>query len=426
METQTILEHLKKWNFWTQDKQTGTQRTQYLTQLKPFIKIPEIIALIGLRRSGKSTICYQILEQLITQGVPRQNTLFINLEDPAWGEHIAVNTLQEMFQAYLEIHAPQGVVYVVLDEVQHVSRWERFVLSIYDSKQPVKFFITGSNSQLLQSNISNLLSGRYISKQVFPLNFQEFLQFKKISFEKIASPYVFHALREYIQYGGFPRVVLEENKDIKNALLQDYYNSIVERDIILRNNVRHKTELKDILLYVMSHITSCVSTYNLEKGMGVSSQTISAYLEYMEQAFLISRVKQYDQNVKKQIYNPDKVYVADTGLAHIAGFQFSPNIGRYMENAVFQHFHSQNKDIYYWQNGKEVDFVIRNGLMLSELIQVTYRLHADAWERETSALSLAAQQYPDAKKALIYWEDDYPDKPAGDFGLVRVDKVLGG
>ncbi len=408
MDRKNIIEALEKWNFWQQNIDTGVKRTRYLKEFLRLIKIPEVIAIVGVRRCGKSVLCYQILESLIKNQVPRENTLFINFEDPVFGETVSLNNLQEIFASYLEFKNPQGRIYLFLDEVQRVNNWERFVLSLYDSRQPVKIFVTGSNSRLLSDKISTLLTGRYLTQKIYPLDFKEFLEFRRVEVEKVISrPRILNLLREYLKFGGFPRVVLEKEVIIKNSLLQEYYNTIIEKDVILKNNLKSKTEIKDLALYLMSNIGSLISSYSLAKKIGISHQNIMSYLDFFEEALLINRIPKFDVNVKKQIYNPDKTFVIDSGLSRIAGFSFSENSGHYLENMVFNHYLSQGKKIYYWKNGGEVDFLIKEGLKIKELVNVCYSLKdSEVLSREVRSLREAGTLFKDAAKKIVFWEKD--------------------
>lgn len=426
MDKQTIVENLQKWNFWNQDINTGVERKQYLKELEILLNIPEVIALIGVRRSGKSILCYQLLEKLIKiDKVPKQNTLFINFEDPFWGEKVSLTTLTDIYQAYLEDKAPKGKIYLFLDEVQKVEKWEKFVLSLYDSHQQVKVFVTGSNSSLLESNISTLLSGRYLIKKIFPLNFSEFLDFKNINLNMITNQaFIFNLLQEYLRYGGFPRVVLEKDITIKNYLLQEYYNSIIEKDIIFKNNIKNKVEVKNLALYIMSNVGSLFSTYATAKKLDIAHQNINNYLNFFEEAFLISRISKFDYSVKKQIYNPDKLFVVDTGLSQIAGFSFSENIGHYLENLVFQYYSQKRRQLYYWKNGTEIDFVIKEGIKSKKIINVCYSLNEITGERETTSFEKAKKIFPKVEKELIYWEKSEKFKNNRGIKLRRIIDLL--
>ena len=225
MDTSEVIITLNKWNFWHQKIDTGFRRSWYFERLKKYLDIPEIIALSGVRRSGKSTIILQLIESLIHNGVPAKNTLYINFEEPNFGDSLDVQFLGKLFDAYLEFHNPEGRTYIFLDEIQLVTGWEKFVASLYDRRADIKIFVTGSSAKLLRGEIATLLSGRYISEVIYPISFREFLDFKNISYSPlIKTPKLYNALREYMEFGGFPRIVTEKDAYTKKIILSEYFN----------------------------------------------------------------------------------------------------------------------------------------------------------------------------------------------------------
>lgn len=407
MDRDIIIQILDRWNFWHKKIDTGIKRKTYLEKIIKYLTNPEIIALTGVRRSGKSTLLLQIIEYLITNGTDPQNTLYINFEEPLFEANADLQFLEEVFNSYLEFFNPRGKIYLFLDEIQLVEKWERFVVSLYDRKENVKIFITGSSSRLLKAEISTLLSGRFLSETVAPLNFREFLQFKNISYKGIKSTALSFHLKEYLEFGGFPRVVLETGRQEKIKILEEYYSSIVERDVISRNKIKNSREVKELLLYLLSNTGNQVSTYSVEKNLGISNENARRYFEYFNEAFLIDFVDFFSYKVKKQIYNPKKVYCIDTGLINVASFKFSENKGRILENTVFNCLKQNNKKIYYWRNKTEIDFIIRQGYTIKEIINVSWALKdKKTVERELESLEIAKEELKCSKSILVYWEKD--------------------
>ncbi|OGK15904.1 hypothetical protein A2774_02635 [Candidatus Roizmanbacteria bacterium RIFCSPHIGHO2_01_FULL_39_12c] len=407
MEKDRIIQILDRWNFWHRKIDVGVRRSFYLDKIKKYLSSPEVIVLTGVRRSGKSTILLQIINDLIEDGVPPINTLIVNFEDPAFEVETSLSFLRELFDAYLESFNPKGKIYLFLDEVQLIDKWERFVSSLYDRKEKIKIFVTGSTSKLLQSDISTLLSGRYFSEVIYPLNFKEFLDFKKISYHQIISPQILHALKEYMELGGFPRVVLEKDKSRKVKVLEEYYSSIVERDIIVRQKLKNTKEVKELLLFLFSNIGNQISTYNIEKLLGLSNENTRRYLEYFEEAFLINMVDFFSHKVKQQIYNPKKVYCVDSGLMSVSAFKFSENKGKIAENIVFNHLLQNKKEVFYWKNKTEVDFVIRKKYQICEIYNVCWSLKEKTTiEREISSLEIAKKELKAEWTNLIYYEKE--------------------
>lgn len=407
MDISEIIKTLDKWNFWNQKIDTGIRRQFYLDELNRYLKMSEIVALTGVRRSGKSTIILQIIEDLIqNEKVNPKNTLYLNFEEPSFVGSLELKLLIKIFDAYLEFYNPKGKIYLFLDEVQLVKNWEKFVVSLYDRKANIKIFVTGSSSKLLQNEISTLLSGRYISKTVYPLSFREFLDFKKTEYKPLLkTPKLYNQLREYLEFGGFPKIVLEKNKHNKRILLAEYFNSIVERDIILRHQIKNIKDVREIISFVFANVSKQTSTYKLEKNFDISSQNIRRYFEYFDEAFLLQFVSFFSYSVKKQIYNPQKIFAIDTGLRNAVSFKFSEDIGKLLENTVFMEFLRKKEQPYYWENGTEIDFLTRKGYQVSELFNACYSLEdKQTLNREIKSLEKGMAEFKKSKAALIYWE----------------------
>lgn len=410
MTTSEIIAILDKWNFWNQKIDTGFRRALYSEKLGKLLSMSEVVALTGVRRSGKSTLILQLIEGLIAKGTAPRNTLYINFEEPNFSDDLNAKFLGKIFDAYLEFFDPKERVFIFLDEVQLVKGWERFVAALHDRKANVKIFVTGSSSKLLKSEISTLLSGRYVSEIVYPLSFAEFLDFKKENHTPlIKSPKAYNYLREYVEFGGFPKIVIEKEDYGKKILLVEYFNSILERDILLRHRIKNEKDIKEIVSFSMANVSSQISTYRMEKDFGISNPNARRYFGYFEESFLLQFVPFFAYSVKKQIYNPQKVFSIDTGLRNAISFKFSEDIGKLLENIVFIEFLRRKEAPYYWE-GKttEVDFILRHGHEVSELVNVCYSLTAKSLEREIKSLEEGMSEFGKAKAKIIYWEGEPP------------------
>lgn len=413
MNISEIMSVLEKWNFWSQRIDTGFKRPFYSEKLSKLLRMSEIVALTGIRRSGKSTLILQLIEELIEKGTKPKNTLYINFEEPNFSDNLNVKFLVRIFDAYLESVAPKGKVYLFLDEVQMVSGWERFVVSLYDRKVDVKIFVTGSSSKLLMGEISTLLSGRYVSEVIYPLSFREFMDFKKEVRQPahsflIKTTKLYNYLREYIEFGGFPKVVLEKDDYGKKTLLIEYFNSILERDILFRHRIKNKKDIGEIANFSLANISGKISTYKLEKDFGISSPNSRRYFEYFKEAFLLQFVSFFSYSVKRQMYNPQKVFSIDTGLRNAVSFKFSEDIGKLLENIVLLELLRKKEKPYYWEGKTEVDFVLRQGHKVSELINICYSLDKKTLEREIKSLEEGMEEFSDVKAKIIYWEGTPP------------------
>lgn len=409
MNTSEIITTLDKWNFWNQKIDTGLRRVAYAKKLKTLLDMSEIIALTGVRRSGKSTLILQLIEELIAKGAQPYNTLYINFEEPNFSDDLNARFLGKILDAYFEFFDPKGKVYLFLDEVQLVKGWERFVAALHDRKANVKIFVTGSSSKLLKSEISALLSGRYVSEIIYPLSFAEFLDFKKEKYMPVIKrPKLYNYLREYVEFGGFPKIVIEKEKYGKKILLVEYFNSILERDILLRHRIRNEKDVKEIASFSLTNVSSKISTYKIEKDFGISNPNTRRYFWYFEEAFLLQFVPFFSYSVKKQIYNPQKVFSIDTGLRNAVSFTFSEDIGKLLENIVLLEFLRRKEALYYWERKTEIDFVLRHGYKVSELVNVCYSLNGSSLERELKSLEEGISEFKDAKAKIIYWEGTPP------------------
>jgi uncharacterized protein len=404
-----IITTLDKWNFWHQKIDTGLRRALYSKKLNALLGMSEIVVLTGVRRSGKSTLILQLIEELITNGVPSLNTLYINFEEPNFSDDLNARFLGKILDAYFEFFDPQGKVYIFLDEVQLVKGWEKFVAALYDRKADVKIFVTGSSAKLLKGEIATLLSGRYVSEIIYPLSFAEFLDFKQEKYlPVIKKPKLYNYLREYVEFGGFPKIVIEKEVYGKKILLVEYFNSIVERDILLRHRIRNEKDVKEIASFSLTNVSNKISTYKIEKDFGISNPNTRRYFGYFEEAFLLQFVPFFSYAVKKQIYNPQKVFSIDTGLRNAVSFTFSEDIGKLLENIVLIELLRRKESPYYWEGKTEIDFVLRRGYKVSELVNVCYLLNDQSLERELKSLEEGLSEFKGAKAKIIYWEGTPP------------------
>ena len=178
MQRDQIIEALSIWNFWETEIDTGIRREEYLDLFSRYLSTDEIVTVTGIRRSGKSTLLLQLLKDRIKKQTPRETTLFINFEEPKFYPVLNLEFLDQVWQSYLDFFKPTGLVYLVLDEVTRVKGWEQWVWSKYDRKEKVKIFVTGSNTALLSSEFSSVLTGRHLEAGVWPLSFKEFIAFQ--------------------------------------------------------------------------------------------------------------------------------------------------------------------------------------------------------------------------------------------------------
>ena len=404
MNDSQLIEVLEFWNFWNQDRRTGVYRKDYVDELYHQGKLKEASIVAGVRRAGKTTILLQVLRKLIDSGTPRENILYVNFEEPTFIPYLTVEFLLRIHDLYLERFNPRGRTYVVLDEVQLVPGWERFVRGLYD--RDIKFYITGSSSKLLSKEYGTSLTGRIVSNEVFPLSFQEFLAFKEK--EKMiersrgkGSPALRNLFNQYTRFGGFPQVVLTEEETDKMQILKDYYTAVIEKDIIQRYKVRDIKKLKEFCLNLYANVATHFSGYQAEKRQKISQPTANKFLEYAREVFLVQTTDYFSYSFTEQKANPYKVYAIDPGLYNAVSFRFSENIGRIFENVVYLALRRKGEEIFYWKGKGEVDFLVRKGTRIDRLINVCWELNKKNEKREFSGLYEAMKQFNVSNAQII-------------------------
>ena len=370
MNREEIIETLMLWNLWEKDLDTGIPRQKYLSRFKKYLPAQEIVALTGVRRSGKSTILLQILAGLIKQGVKRKNTLYINFEDPKFYKSLDIDLLDAIWKAYCDYLKPAGRVYIVLDEVQKIKGWEHWVRSKYDRKEDVKIFVTGSSADLLSSEYATVLTGRHLQVSIAPLVFSEFLEFKgiKVIQDKLwllkNKDRLMSLSLDYFKIGGFPRVVLTEDELLRNELLVQYFNDILSKDVAERHKIKALGKLKNLALFYGTNFTRGYTFNKVRKfaEFALSLDSIQRFSHYLEDAYLIYFLPRFSYSLKNQMQAQRKVYIVDNGLHNSVAFKFSEDKGKLLENAVFQHLKSSGKEIYFFSEKQEVDFVCKKVL----------------------------------------------------------------
>ncbi len=386
------------------------------------IAAPHVNDIVGVRRCGKTYYMYQLISELLERGVPKSNILYLNLDDdrlqPLNGDELQL--LIETFRETQEI-SEEARLYLFLDEIQNFPSWERWVKGSYDRMKNVKIVISGSNASLLSQEISTLLTGRHLSTRMFPFNFAEFLDYHSVSFDLKTLPYsedrivIKRRFNEYLEKGGFPETIVYPSVQHRETL-QSYFDDIIYRDIISRHRIRNPLIFKDLALFCISNVAK-PHTYNSLRKLfatysSLSTDAIINYIGYLEDAFLLFSLSHYDESLKRQMSKPRKLYCIDTGMINAVSFKLSSDTGRLYENLVFiQLLHSGN-EIYYWQDrkGLEVDFVIKERLKPTRLIQVCSNLSdPETKEREVNGL-LAGMKNFKMKEGIIITSDLFDEE----------------
>ena len=403
---------LFEWNpWWTGNFESDYLERELLEKIMTWTERRQVIPITGCRRSGKTTIMYILIKQLLKK-VPKENILFIKCDDERIQEE---NIIESMRNKHLELFNPAGKVYIFLDEVQELKDWDKTVKRIYDLKKDVKIFLTGS--RLLKSELSTSLAGRFAYFDVYPFSFKEFLKTKNITVDRNLNiiskkDEIKHYLREYIQWGGFPEITLENDEAIKKELLKFYSDSILYRDVIKRSNITKVEKVEKLKNYLLQNISNLLNYNKIAVHLGISADTVASYLHAMEDAYFFFSQSIFSYSLKKQQVNPKKIYCVDPGIRNAVGFRFSSDLGRLYENIVFLHLKKNCDEIYYWKDKTgEVDFLLKREERISEVIQVCVDVPA-AEKREIRPL-LSALDHFNLEKGTIVSGDTRDVKSIG-------------
>lgn len=327
----------------------------------------KIVSLIGVRRSGKTSILYHIIEHL-RQTINPVNVVYINFEDDRLFP-IGPGNLNDLVEAYYDLYPEKRheKIYLFLDEIQNVDGWEKFVRRVYDTLN-VGLFITGSSSTLLGSEIASALRGRTITYEIFPFSFAEYLDFRNIEVNFHSSSslnYIANAFEDYLVNGGFAETI-DVVPDIRTRVLRDYVDLVIYKDIIERHGIKNHALMKHLVKYCFTHMATAASMTKLfndfkSQGFRLGKDTLYDYFSYLEDAFAVFSVPVFRNSVREEMRNPKKIYAVDNGFKSIFEVTLSPDYGRLYENAAFLHLRRKTREVYYFLQNQEVDFYCRVG-----------------------------------------------------------------
>ncbi len=383
----------------------------------------KIITIIGPRRAGKTYFLYEQMEDFIKKGVKKENILYLNFEEPRL-TGITFKEIKEIIKLHWQLYPEtiKSTTYIFIDEPQNVDGWEIAVRGLHDDG--FKLFLTGSSSKLLSKEIATSLRGRTLSYLLLPFSFKEFVTTRNINLnmKKLSSQehsLLLNALHDYTAFGGFPEVVLEDNKEIKLKILHEYLNLVVYRDIIDRYKIRNIQLVKWIIKSLLSSFAKEFSVHKLyltlkSQGINLSKNTLYSYLSILEDSNFIFTLQKFNYSIRKRELGINKVYLADIGFAHIG--ENSKDTGRKIENIVFLELIKENRDkqeVFYWKNQQqeEVDFVIKENNHIKELVQVCYDIkNSETKKREIRALLKAGKELKCKNLTIITWDYEHTAK----------------
>jgi len=323
-----ILKQVAKTTF----TKMGILRKNYISKIESWLDRPEIIIIKGIRRCGKSTILQQVASRT------KKKSIYINFDDYRLLQNLDVKLLESVLEVFPDAD------YYFFDEIQKVHGFEKWLRTHYDIKTHKKFIISGSNISLFAPSLGTVLTGRNITFEIFPFDFQEAIEF--VNYE------------EFLEYGGFPEIVLEKDKEKKKQLLIQYFDDILLRDIFERYPIIATQQFKALAQYIISNTGIKISPNKLAKELNINQRSAESYLSYLIDAYLIFEVPffSYSSKTKYIAGRASKYYVIDNGLATALASKI--NYGHLTESLIAQKLRRENKeDIYYWFKSNEVDFV---------------------------------------------------------------------
>lgn len=395
--------------FWQRD--TGIPREK-LADVGKAADLPQAVIISGMRRVGKSTLLAQMAHRL-----GQDAFYYLNFEDERLIGFQAQDA-NDLYQILVGVFGERRIF--IVDEIQNVPGWEHFVRRFMDLGH--KFYITGSNASLLSRELGTRLTGRYVPVELFPFSFREFLQIRQSALPDLGHLTTLEKARlqksldDYLQVGGIPDALNYPGLNILRTL----YDDVLYRDIATRYQLTGVQSLREIAFWLISNPAGMVNFNRLKSQFQLGSvNTVRAYIEYMENSWLLFTTRVYDYSLKRQQIAPKKIYCIDTGLVNSVGFNFSPNSGKLLENLVFLALRRQTREIYYYSTpgGFEVDFYMPEQ---RQLIQVAQNLSNPATrERELRALEDAAGSLNPASLLILSDENEDPFELAGVPVVVR-------
>jgi len=396
----------------------GTQR-ESLKEVQKALGLPHVIAITGMRRCGKSTLMLQALNEGL-----RDQIYYLDFEDERLID-FTVNDFNMLYEVFIELYGERKIFF--FDEIQIIDHWESFVRRMYKEKN--KFIITGSSAELLSSELSTKLTGRHVDIELLPFSFREYLAFteSKIDLTDVILTkergLLKKAFNHYLRNGGIPEY-LKYNDPI---IMKGIYENILYKDVIVRYEIKAVKALRELSLQLLSNPGSLISYSKLKNSLQLGSvNTVKNYIHYLGNSYLIFTVDKYSHSVRDQTVSQKKVYAIDTGLIECIGFQFSKNLGRYLENVVYLELRRRyDSNVYYYKtkDNFEVDFCVRQGREVISLIQVCNDINdSKTLKREVRALTAAMDELG-VKEGLIITLDQFKEIKS-DGKVIKVVSIL--
>lgn len=366
-------------------KPLGVERT-ILELVERKAKLPHVVVLTGLRRSGKSTL----LRQLIKKQYNDEDFYYVSFEDERLFNFQAEN-FNMIYEALVELFGEKKTF--AIDEIQNVHGFEMFVRRFYDAG--FKFFITGSSAKLLSKEIGTKLTGRHVDIIVEPFSFREYLASKgfKLDKQSLLRTQTRVELKKhfasYLVEGGMPEYVQHRDPET----LMRVYDDLVIKDIIARYKVDNSKQIKELYQYLITNVAQRFSYNSLKRFIEIdSANTIKKYIGYLEETYFIAIVNKFEYSFKKQIINDKKVYVIDNGFIPLISVKFTKDESWLLENLVFTELKKRGS-VFYYSDKQECDFILAKDKAVKEVYQVCWNLTQTNKERELNGLFEAMNKF---------------------------------
>lgn len=373
------------------------RREIYLNKLADFKDKNVIKVITGIRRCGKSVLLQQYHDQLVENGVDKEKIIMINFESLQFEN---IKSYQALYQHIRERITDNRTTYILLDEIQEVKGWEK-ALASFQVDFKCDIYITGSNAHMLSSELATYISGRFVEVHLFPLSFQEYLDAGSLNADK--------AFNHYLDYGGFPGLLeLSKREDSIRDYMEGIYNTVVVKDIIVRNNIKEVDLLESILLYMIDNIGNLISANNIanyltSNGRKTYTSTVIDYISALENAFILYKAERYNIKGKRLLNAPYKYYIVDIGMRNITLGRREMDIGRVLENIVYLELVRRGYDLRIGVDSTfEIDFIASRGSE-KNYYQVCLSITDDkVKDRELRGLQKIKDNYPKYLMTMDY------------------------
>lgn len=369
------------------------KREMYLKKIRASYDSELIKVIIGVRRSGKSVLMTQIIEELKQKGIKKDHIIYMNFEDYDYIDYTEPKEFNEYIKNKIK---DKEKYYLLFDEIQNVKEFEK-VINSFRATLNVSIFITGSNSKLLSGELATHLTGRYISIRILPFTFKEYLELKKDKKEEID---IDKSFIEYLEWGCMPQIFNTNNIEERKLYLRDLYNSTILKDIVERNKIKDINLLNRVVQFIMENIggiisSNSITSYLKNEKIQTTPDTILNYVEYMTNSLIVSKVNRYDIRGKNVMSTLEKYYLADLGVLQLKKSPIEKKVGGRLENIVYNELIARGYEVYIGKTDRgEIDFVVDN-FGERKYIQVADYLSSDeVIKREFAAYKAVDDNYP--------------------------------